>query len=297
MGSGVPTTRPTRRRSRQPGTLYVLRLVPGTSQMHRLWAGTKVLCVVAIVLTLTLVPSWPCIALFASLDLVAARFAKVPRTVVPRLPAWFWVTLLIGALLALAAGRPPTLVLGSFHVGLGSLLTFLRAVAFGVVLLASSAVVAWTTPLGDLAPALSRMGAPLRKLRVPVDELAATVALCVRCLPLLADEMRTLLAARRLRHPRYGRSVTEDSVGGDGAVRHATKFRQTMQRVVAEPADLLGASLAVSMRRAGELGEAITARGGVSAGVGSRPGPAVRDAVAGAVVVAACVAALALHFG
>jgi energy-coupling factor transport system permease protein len=292
MGIGVPTAR---RRSRQPGTLYVLRLVPGTSPIHRLWAGTKVLSVVAIVITLTLVPSWPCIALFASLDLVAARFAKIPRTVVPRLPGWFWGSLLIGALLALAAGRPPTLAVGPVHVGFGSLLTFLRAVAFGVVLLASSALVAWTTPLGDLAPALSRLGAPLRKLRVPVDEVAVTVALCVRCLPLLVDEMRTLLAARRLRPTRHGRSITEDSSGG--FVRHATKTRRAMRRVLAEPADLLGASLAVSMRRAGELGEAITARGGVSAGVGTRPGPVARDALAGAVVVAACAAALVLHFG
>ena len=70
-----------------------------------------------------------------------------------------------------------------------------------------------------------------------------------------------------------------------------------MRRVLAEPADLLGASLAVSMRRAGELGEAITARGGVSAGVGTRAGPVARDVMAGAVVAAACAAALVLHFG
>jgi energy-coupling factor transport system permease protein len=114
---------------------------------------------------------------------------------------------------------------------------------------------------------------------------------------LLVDEMRTLLAARRLRPSRHGRSITEDSSGRHGLVRHAMKFRQAMRRVLAEPADLLGASLAVSMRRAGELGEAITARGGVSAGVGARAGPAARDAMAGAVVVAACVAALVLHFG
>ncbi len=293
MGLHVPTRR---HRSRQPPSMYVFRLVPGTSPVHRLWAGTKLTAVVAIVITLTFIPSWPCILLFASLDVVAAWVAKVPRTVVPRLPAWFWGSLLIGALLALAAGRPPTLDLGSFHVGLGSFLTFLRAVALGVVLLATSALVTWTTPLADLAPAVSRMGAPLRKLRVPVDELALTVALCVRCLPLLADEMRTLLAARRLRPFRYGRSITEDTGGLDGRVRRSARARTTMHRVLSEPADLLGAALAVSMRRAGELGEAITARGGVAAGVGTRAGPGVRDALAGLVVAAPCVAILALHF-
>jgi energy-coupling factor transport system permease protein len=137
----------------------------------------------------------------------------------------------------------------------------------------------------------------LRKLRVPVDEVAVTVALCVRCLPLLVDEMRTLLAARRLRPSRHARSITEDSSGRLRPVRHATQFTRTMRRVLAEPADLLGASLAVSMRRAGELGEAITARGGVSAGVGTRAGPAARDAIAGVLVVATCAAAFVLHFG
>jgi energy-coupling factor transport system permease protein len=276
--------------------MYVFRLVPGTSPMHRLWAGTKLLCVVAIVVTLTLIPSWLSLALFAVLVLLAAVVAQVPRNVVPRLPGWFWGSLLIGALIALAAGRSPTLVLGSVRIGVGGLLTFLRAIVLGVVLLAASAVVTWTTPLGDLAPAVSRMGSPLRKLRVPVDELAATVALCVRCLPLLLDEMRTLLAARRLRPPHVA-GAAEDVQRADTRAHHSSKARRTAQRVLAEPADLLGAALAVSMRRAGELGEALTARGGVTTGVGTRPGPGVSDVVAGLVVAGTCATALALHFG
>jgi energy-coupling factor transport system permease protein len=265
--------------------------------MHRLWAGTKLLCVVAIVVTLTLIPSWLSLALFAVLVLLAAVVAQVPRTVVPRLPAWFWGSLLIGAMIALAAGRPPALVLGSVHIGFGGLLTFLRAIVLGVVLLATSAVVTWTTPLGDLAPAVSRMGAPLRKLRVPVDELAATIALCVRCLPLLLDEMRTLLAARRLRPPYVAGAAAEDLQRADAPAHQPSKARRTAQRVLAEPADLLGAALAVSMRRAGELGEALTARGGVTTGVGTRPGPGLSDVVAGLVVAATCATALALHLG
>jgi energy-coupling factor transport system permease protein len=227
---------------------------------------------------------------------LAAVVAQVPRTVVPRLPAWFWGSLLIGALIALAAGRPPELVLGSVHIGFGGLLTFLRAIVLGVVLLATSAVVTWTTPLGDIAPAVSRMGSPLRKLRVPVDEFAATVALCVRCLPLLLDEMRTLLAARRLRPPHVAGAAAEDVQRADAPAHHS-KARRTAQRVLAEPADLLGAALAVSMRRAGELGEALTARGGVTTGVGTRPGPGLSDVVAGLVVAATCATALALHLG
>nr|MDQ2723457.1 energy-coupling factor transporter transmembrane protein EcfT [Actinomycetota bacterium] len=37
----------------------LLRQVPGDTVIHRLWAGTKLLCVAIIALTLSLVPSWP----------------------------------------------------------------------------------------------------------------------------------------------------------------------------------------------------------------------------------------------
>ncbi len=68
-----------------------------------------------------------------------------------------------------------------------------------VVLVTSGALIGWTTPLGEVAPALSRLGRPLRWLRLPVDEWVIAIALAIRCLPLLIDEIRILGAARRLR--------------------------------------------------------------------------------------------------
>jgi energy-coupling factor transport system permease protein len=110
-------------------------------------------------------------------------------------------------------------------------------------------------------------------VRVPVDEWAVAVALCVRSLPLLVDELRTLVAARRLRPapPRPGRS--------------------TLQRWLDEPVDLLVAALAVSMRRAGELAEAITARGGTGLIAARARRPRVADALALLIVAAACTGA------
>ena len=72
--------------------------------------------------------------------------------------------------------------------------------ALAAVLVISAAVVGWTTPLGAIAPALARLARPFRALRLPVDEWIVAIAVALRCLPLLVDEMRTLAAARRLRH-------------------------------------------------------------------------------------------------
>jgi energy-coupling factor transport system permease protein len=116
-----------------------------------------------------------------------------------------------------------------------------RLLLVGVELLALAAVVAWTTRLGDLAPAIRTLLRPFRVLRLPVDELTVAVALCVRCFPLLAEELRILLAARRLRPELRGIGV------------------RAMMR---EPVDLLVAATTVCLRRSRELADAIEARGG-----------------------------------
>ncbi len=147
------------------------------------------------------------------------------------------------------------------------------------ILIGAGAIVGWTTPLGEIAPALARLGAPLRRLRLPVDEWAVTVALCVRCLPLLVGELRTLIAARRLRPapPPPDR-------------RHPSSW-------FAQPIDLLSAALAAVLRRSNELAEALSARGGVSLPPRSGPEPGARDAAALAVIGAACAVAWLLPGG
>ena len=110
----------------------------------------------------------------------------------------------------------------------------------------SAALVGWTTPLGAVAPALARLGRPLRVLRLPVDEWIVAIALALRCLPLLIDEMRTLAAARRLRH------------------HDADEMRRARGSVV-ELHDLVSTAIIVSLRRARDLADAITARGGIGA--------------------------------
>src|SRR5439155_3696334 len=117
-----------------------------------------------------------------------------------------------------------------------------RFTALALLLGMAAVVLAWTTPPADLAPALGRLSRPLRWLRLPADELVMTVALSVRCVPLLFDEVRVLHAARRVRE-------TEEPTGWGVRARRAH--------------DLLVTALVSSVRRAGELADAMEARGGV----------------------------------
>ena len=231
-----------RARSLRLGEIHVVRFVPGTSQLHHMWAGTKLVTLGALSIGLLLWPSWRSIGIMAVLLLVAFLAAHLPRGISPRLPWWVGGVLLVGAALALVAGGAPEVHLGSLKVGFGGLDNFARFTMVGVDVLAAAALLGWTTPLADLSPALGRLLGPLRRIRVPVDELVGAVALSIRCLPLLLEEPQVLRAARRARRPANPRTFREL---GDEAVE-----------------SVFGA-LANAIRRAREIAEAIEARGGV----------------------------------
>ena len=83
------------------------------------------------------------------------------------------------------------------------------------------------------------------------------LALALRAFPMLIDEFRVLYAARRLR-PK------------DVAITRRGRFRSVWLEII----DLLATAITVALRRADEMGDAITARGGagqISASP-SRPG-------------------------
>jgi energy-coupling factor transport system permease protein len=247
----------TEARGHRPPQLNLLREVQRDSPVHRLWAGTKILIVLALSVTLSYFPSWGAIAVVSAVLVGATLLARVPGGAWPRPPRWFWLVMVVtGALAAMAGGKPHVTVAG-VRLGLGGIDAYGRFVLVGVLLLLAALVLGWTTPLGDIAPALARLMSPLRLVRFPVDEAATAVALCVRSLPLIVGDVRTLVAARRLRPPPGRQDLTR------------------VERLLDEAVDLMVAALAVSTRRAGDMAEAITARGGsgivTSTATGWRP--------------------------
>jgi energy-coupling factor transport system permease protein len=264
------------RKQRKP--VVLLRPVPGRTVIHEMWAGTKLLVVAGIGVLLTFYPGWVPIAFVAALVLTAAWLARIPRGTLPSIPRWLWIVLLLGGVTATFAGGSPVIDLGSMQVGLGGLFNFLRITALSIVLLGLGAMVSWTTNVAEIAPAVATLGRPLRALRVPIDDWAVTIALALRAFPMLIEEFRTLYAARRLR-PR----------------QKLTSRRARRRRWLLEVVDLLAAAVTVALRRADEMGDAITARGGAGQISAAPSRPKARDWAAFAVVLAVCGAALALE--
>ncbi|MGW0097172.1 CbiQ family ECF transporter T component, partial [Nocardia sp. NPDC003354] len=223
----------------------LLREVPVDSVVHRLWAGTKMIAAFLISLLLMFLPTWPVLGMMIAFLVLIWVVARLPLGALPRLPWWFWGLVLLGGLI-------------NAPIGMKAVLGYAQVFVFGMVLVAASFLIAYTTPMGEVAPALAKLGAPLRKLRLPVDEWAVVVALTLRGLPLLLDEIRVLRAARKLR-PK------------ENLLHRAADANPLI--------DILTACMAVSTRRAGELGEAITARGGTGMLTAHPSAPTRRDAI------------------
>ncbi|MFG3617129.1 energy-coupling factor transporter transmembrane component T family protein [Nocardia sp. NPDC047654] len=238
----------------------LLRQVPVASPVHRLWAGTKIIGVFLISLVLMFLPSWPVLAVMTGFLVIVGVVARLPLGTLPRPPWWFWALFVVGGLLTVPVGG-------------AAVLRYAQIAMFTLILVTASFLIAWTTPMGDVAPALAKLGAPLRRLRMPVDEWAVVVALTLRGLPLLMEEIRVLRAARRLR----------------------PKDRMLARAVDNPLIDILTAAMAVATRRAGELGEAITARGGTGQLTAHPNAPGLRDALALVLVFGVCLGSLALH--
>jgi energy-coupling factor transport system permease protein len=266
----------TKRRTSRPMVLLVP--VPGTSTIHDLWPGTKLLVVFGVSVLLTFYPGWVTIGFVAALVLSAVWIARIPRGALPSIPRWLWVILALGAFTAALAGGSPVVSIGGLEVGLGGALNFLRALALSVVLLGLGAMVSWTTNVADIGPALATLGRPFRLLRVPVDEWAVALALALRAFPMLIDEFQVLYAARRLRPKEILRS-------------RKARRRQHARELI----DLLAAAVVVTLRRADEMGDAITARGGTGQLSAAPARPKLADWVTLAIVTAASGAAIAME--
>lgn len=270
---------PTEQEKRKPGRPVVLLVpVPGGSPIHDLWAGTKLLVVFSISVLLAFYPGWVTIAAMAALVLAAFWIARIPRGALPSIPRWLWIVLALGGITAALAGGDPVLPLGGVELALGGTLKFLRFTALTLVLLATGGLVSYTTNVAEIGPAVATLGRPLRLLRLPIDEWAVALALALRAFPMLIDEFQVLYAARRLRPKQTPKSRKE---------------RRQQRRL--EIIDLLAAAIAVTLRRADEMGDAITARGGTGQLSANPRRPRLADWITLAVTAVVSGAAVAIQ--
>lgn len=235
-----PGTRPVprapgKRRARSFASLTP-RTLPWSSPAHRLGAGTKLAMLCGVVLALAARPTWPTLAAGAVVLGGWAAAARLPRSALPRVPLWFAIATLISASLV------------TLGTGVEGLTRWALFTAIALVSLFGAMLLIWTTPLADIPPLLRRLAHLARWTRLPVAEWATAISLGLRLMPVLRTECLTAVhaAAQRTPSARLGKR------------RWAGRGREVNRAVLL--------CCATALRRAAEMGEAITARGGLGLG-------------------------------
>lgn len=165
-----------------------LTYVSGDTPLHRCDARVKIFALLAFSIGIFLVSTWWGMVAFAAIVVVALAVARISFGQVNRMLAPVYV---------LAAFSVMFNVLASPNAG--GLMTGLFFGVRMVVLVAASFVVCLTTTSRDLIVAFRWFIAPLRHLRIPVDDIALTLALSLRFIPVIEDEFATVRAAQKAR--------------------------------------------------------------------------------------------------
>ncbi|MEO7079546.1 energy-coupling factor transporter transmembrane protein EcfT [Rhodococcus sp. BP22] len=158
---------------------------PGTSFLHRLPAGVKLLLLITSIVTATVVVRTP-IQVGIVAALVAALFflARIPvKVALAQLRPIIWMLLIIGIFQVIITSPA-------------------RAVVVCGVLLISvalAALVTLTTRVTDMLDTVTRALGPLRRFGVDPDRIGLMLALAIRCIPILATIVHEVAEARKAR--------------------------------------------------------------------------------------------------
>jgi energy-coupling factor transport system permease protein len=178
----------------------IAQYYPGDSLVHRLDPRAKFVAVSALAVALFVRDSFVGLAVYAVAAALAYAISGVPVQ-------WFWrafkpLLWLVGlTFLAQVVFAPGTPFFSFWFIHLswsGIELAAFLSLRLVVLVLAGSVLTLTTAPLA-LTDGLAWLGRPLRRIKVPTDELALMVTIALRFIPTLLVELDTIMRAQRAR--------------------------------------------------------------------------------------------------
>lgn len=157
---------------------------PGSSVLHRLPAGVKLLVVLVAMVGVSLLRPWWQLAIAAAVTAGLYALARIPVRV-----AWLQLRPLRYVIVLVAALQ---CWLSDWHTAVTVCGTVLIAVAL-------AALVTLTTRVSAMLDAVGSLLRPLRHLGIDPDRIGLVLAITIRCIPLVAGIVATVSEARRAR--------------------------------------------------------------------------------------------------
>lgn len=196
--------------------------VPGTSLVHRVDPRVKLVLLLAYSVTLFLVGTWVGMALcalafFAVVANSGLSVSKLAKTLIPLYFILFFTLLFNAFYFGSSAGTfsvgaleggcfasvAPTMVAENLYFTPAGLERGLFYVVRIALLAMGGLVISYTTQAENLTRGLASLMGPLRKLRVPVDDLAMMLTVALRFIPLSVEELQQVRLAQMARYASF----------------------------------------------------------------------------------------------
>ena len=175
---------------------------PGTSKIHRLDPRTKLIMLVVYIVALFMAKSWVSYALMLAFLVIVIRISTIPtKSIVKGMKPLLMILVFTGILnLFFTTGEGQPLV--NFWVitiyAEGVERAFFMVIRI-LMLITGTFLLTYTTSPIALTDGLEALLNPLKKIKVPVHELAMMMCIALRFIPTLIEETDKIMCAQKAR--------------------------------------------------------------------------------------------------
>ena len=174
---------------------------PGKTIVHRLDPRTKLLLLIVYIVALFLAKSWCSYALVLAFLVTVTFLGKIPWKAMTKGLKPMLIFIIFTALLNLFYTKGGTLLVDwwIFEIWSDGVRTAFFMVLRIMMLICGTFLLTYTTSPIALTDALERLLSPLKKIHVPVHELAMMMSIALRFIPTLIEETDKIISAQKAR--------------------------------------------------------------------------------------------------
>ncbi|MCT2534294.1 energy-coupling factor transporter transmembrane protein EcfT [Aquibacillus koreensis] len=186
--------------------LILGRYFPGESWVHQLDPRAKIVAAVYFIFVLFLANNWQTYVLLWAFTFIAMRYSQVPIRIYLRgvRPLLYLILFTVFLQILFTAGGKIYFEWGPIVISEYGLINGFYIFCRFVMIIFVSTVVTLTTKPIDLTDGINALLKPLRKMKVPVDEIALMLSISLRFIPNLLDETQKVMDAQRARGTEFG---------------------------------------------------------------------------------------------
>lgn len=223
--------------------LILGQYIPGDSLIHRLDPRTKLISSVWFIILIFLASGFSSYAILAAIVLLAASISEIPISyyINGLKPLTFLILITVSLQLLFSQGDNIIFELGWLQITMEGLINAIKIIIRFVLIIFMSTILTLTTTPLEIADGIESLLNPLKRFKVPVQEIALVLSIALRFVPTLMEETETIMNAQKSR----------------GVEFNTGSLIERMKKIV----PLLIPLFISSIDRADQLATAMTARG------------------------------------